>query len=170
MFSLARELKGIPGFNDIPAEQLTPVFEDWLTQSLPFIATKDHDTNWAEFRGMWWTVLYGAGHSGLADTLALADAAPLPLSALRYQTPWKRRLVALCQALQQHAGEEPIFLACREAGKLFGLSHTSIANALRDFVQDGVLTLVRKGHRGWAGHRGRASTYRYVRSEPQKSI
>lgn len=55
-------------------------------------------------------------------------------------------LLRVCVGLQRKVGMgEEIFLSCRKAGEVLGLSHQDASVLMRCLVDDGWLTLVRKG-------------------------
>ncbi len=59
--------------------------------------------------------------------------------------------------LQRVSGEKPFFLACRTAGKLLGVDHTTASRGLFLLRNDGLLEEVEKGNR----INRRASRYKY---------
>jgi hypothetical protein len=68
-----------------------------------------------------------------------------------------RRLVGLCRALQEEAGDQPFFLSCRKAAAALGVdNYRQTAGWLFCMVQAGVLQEVSKG----AGCH--ASRYRFI--------
>ena len=87
-----------------------------------------------------------------------ATEAPLPEIAKKYDIQGLRLLVALCRELQQAAGQDPFFLACRTAGKLLGVSHIQANRWLFLLAYDGIIELVERGEQS----KRRASRYRYV--------
>ena len=52
------------------------------------------------------------GEEPMAQMLAKAKDAPLPIEAQRYEQASLRLLVKLCRELQRAAGDGPFFLSC----------------------------------------------------------
>jgi hypothetical protein len=95
----------------------------------------------------------------------MADAleGPFPPEADLFADESKRRLVALCAALQAHVGDRPFWLSCRDAGAAIGISHVRAATLLKILVGMGLLIAVEAGE-AWVG--GKATRYRWVGSRP----
>ena len=100
------------------------------------------------------------GAGPLGEALAEADSRPFPPSATRYVTPEIKRAVALCAVLQEHAVQQPFYLAINALAEEFDVDAATASRWLRLLVRDGVLSLVKKGNRG------RATEYRYNPAEP----
>ena len=90
-----------------------------------------------------------------------AKQTPVPRAALRYKQDKLRLLVALCRKLQQAAGDDPFFLACRTAGRLLNVDHATAWRWLVLLQHDRVIEEVEKGDRA----KRRASRYRYQGKE-----
>ncbi len=56
-----------------------------------------------------------------------------------------RRLIVLCELLQEFWGDAPFFLPCRKAGEVIGVGHTTANNYLNGLLGAKVLGLVYKG-------------------------
>jgi len=69
-------------------------------------------------------------------------------------------LAALCRELQRAAGDGPIFLSCRKAGELLGLSPAQAGRWLWLLNHDDILRTLEKG--GQAGTPRRATRFRYL--------
>ena len=89
-----------------------------------------------------------------------AERDPLPRAASNYDSEPVKRLIAVCKALQDAAGDKPFFIACRLAGELIGVHYTTAADFLHMLCVDKppVLKVVKKADRA----KRRASRYRYV--------
>ena len=93
--------------------------------ALPAIATKDFETTWDDFVVAWGNVRYPAG-KGPLDEIYRAGLLNMPAIAQEYKVQGVRNLVALCRELQQEAGEQPFFLACRPAAAVLNSGATSV--------------------------------------------
>jgi hypothetical protein len=96
------------------------------------------------------------GTGPLAEALFTADARELPAIAERYSDPRLRRLVGLCNVLQEQAGSKPFYLAAVSVAEETGVRTATVNRWLRLLVRDGVLSRVNRGHSG------KASEYRFV--------
>ena len=90
--------------------------------------------------------------------LERAKQSPLPQAAGRYEQPDLQLLVGICRELQRASGDNPFFLACRTAGKLLGVNHTTASRWLFLLRHNGVIQEVEKGDQV----KRRASRYRYL--------
>jgi hypothetical protein len=160
LFELARRLKAIPHLAGADAAELKPLVRRWHQQALRFIRTKPFEESWLDFADTWDRVRFPAGVGPLETLWAQALAGPLPESALDYDQDGVRRLVALCEQLQRHAGRGTFFLACRTAGQLAGVNHKTAWRWLRLLEIDKVLRRVSTGSK--ATHR--ANEYVYTAS------
>lgn len=155
LFDLARHLKG--KYPDTRPQDHRPVVVEWHRQALPAIGTTSFSTSWGDFCRAW-----AAVHTpndlmdSIMEKLAMASGEiPESFVDLGYgRQDW--RLVKICQALQDRAGDAEFFLSARKAGELLGIHFTDAASMMAAFVADGVLELVEPG----AGNK--ASRYRYV--------
>ena len=144
-FAFARRLKAIPELAHRPVDELRDVVRRWHAAALPIIGTKAFDETWADFVVGWPRVRCPHGAAVLAEAWDRARASPLPPAADRYESDGLRLLVALCAQLQRISGTSPFFLACRNAGGLLGIEHTTAAKWLGLLVHDRILTIVVKG-------------------------
>ena len=69
-------------------------------------------------------------------------------------------LVSLCRELQRAKGEQPFYLGCRTAGKLFSVTHAEAARWLFVLESDGILRVVAKG--GTHENPRKATRFRYL--------
>lgn len=159
VFRLARRLKGIPAYRNLPGTAFHRVVQEWHKLSLPAIATKDFADTWTDFLQGWERVTQPDGEGELDRLYERAlKAKPPPELVERYGEGSKAvRLALLCRELQERASDEPFFLDCRNAGRLLGTDHSSAAALLRLLGIERVIQLVTRGEFGRA-----ASTYRYV--------
>jgi hypothetical protein len=158
LFDLAWGLKALPHLADADPLSLEAVVRKWHELATPFIRTKDWDASWADFLDGWSRVRAPEGE-GLVDSLfRAARDGPLPAAAARFESPEVKQLVALCVALQRHAGDEPFFLDCRNAGRLLGVEHTTAWRWLVYLERVGVLRRVATGSLGSK----KANEYRFL--------
>ncbi|OAB63986.1 hypothetical protein AY599_16450 [Leptolyngbya valderiana BDU 20041] len=155
IMALARRLKARPELADKTAAELLSIIREWHRRAYPVIGTKPFDVTRGAFVRAWGNVHtpYGVTMDGIVRE---ARAAPNPECAGRYEDEQTYLLIRLCKVLSQRYEDGVFWLACREAGKAIGLSHTAAADLLNMLVQDGVLALVRRGERR------RSSDYRYL--------
>ncbi len=85
-----------------------------------------------------------------------AISQPMPAIASNFESNEIRRLIVLCRALQQNAGDKPFFLSCRTAGVLLEISHVLANKWLRLLAFEDVLKVV------IVGTQGKASRFRYL--------
>ena len=156
IFEFARQLKSIPSLALASEETLRPFVEWWHEVALPVIATKAFEETWFDFRNSWKSVRFPAGEEPIAMMYASAISKPMPKCADRYSQPQLQALVALCRELQDEAGDDPIFLAGRNAAAQVGVEHRTAARWLQMLCLDGILRLDEQGSRH------QASEYRYL--------
>ena len=163
VFELARVLKAVPhladaGGNDL--DQLEQYVRIWHNEGVRrgLIDTEPFEESWIDFLQAWPKVKFPKGSEPMTAIFQRATEAPLPEIAKKYDIQGLRLLVALCRELQQAAGQDPFFLACRTAGKLLGVSHIQANRWLFLLAYDGIIELVERGEQS----KRRASRYRYV--------
>lgn len=159
IFELARRLKGIPELRDLPPEVIKPIFKEWHRRAIHTIGTPDFDLNWAIFVNGWLQVLFPMGE-GLEGLLIEADKQAFPLCVMSYESETTRRLIRLLWHLSQRRPEGVFFLSCREAGRLFGMSHNDAARLLKLLVHDRILEVKVESTKT------RATRYRYLGGVP----
>jgi hypothetical protein len=158
VFALARRLKALPHLTDADALDLKPVVRRWHQLALPAIRTKPFEETWLDFVDGWRRVKFPAGAGPVEALWSRALAEPLPAAALAYEQDGVRLLVGLCGQLQRHAGRGTFFLACRTAGALLGVPHTTGWRWLRLLEIDGILRRISTGSKA----SGKANEYRYL--------
>lgn len=156
VFRFARHIVGIAASR----EDLDWAIREWHRQALPVIGTPEFEETRFDFEEAVENVKFPAENADriLTESLAEADAKPLPECAERYEGDAIRRLIALCAEMQKKHGDSPFFLSCRSAGGLLGIKHTTAALYLRGLVRDRVLTEVERSPRGSL----RAIRYKFV--------
>jgi hypothetical protein len=159
---LGRALKAVPALYLAEVGDLKPYVRCWhaLGVELGVIGTLSFDAAWAAFMRVWPKIKFPKGADPMKMIVERAENSPLPPAATNYDSAPVRRLVAICKALQDAAGDKPFFIACRVAGELIGVHYTTAADYLYMLCNDKppVLRLVMKGKCG----KRRASRYRYV--------
>jgi hypothetical protein len=164
LFRFARELKAIPELADAGPRQLSPLVERWFTHAQKILGAEHLlETVHIDFLRAWPKVRHPAGAGPIQELFARAQTRRVPLAGERYQNQKLRLLVSLCWELQEHAGENPWPLSCRQAGELLGVSHTVASNWLFLLVQDEVLELVSVGNQA----SGKASEYRTLENRKE---
>jgi hypothetical protein len=102
----------------------------------------------------WEKVRFPIGRNPLARVMArIRD---FPAEAAAYEGEETRQLVAICQALQEEAGDGPFYLSCRVAADALGLDRMDVHRRLRVLRADGLLQVVKPGTKT------RATRYRYL--------
>jgi hypothetical protein len=158
LFDLARYLRGIAPTAD--PRDFRHVVREWHSLALAVIGTEDFGETWSDFLRGWDNVkmAFGEVMNAIAAKAEVADLPP-GIEGLLYGVTGNR-LVRLCEALAAHQQAEhdgdPLFLSCRQAAELLGISHTAAAKLFKALVADRVLELVKLG-RGYT-----ASRYHYV--------
>jgi hypothetical protein len=141
LFEFARRIKPTADAYGIGASNIVILKETvrvWYDTAKPDATFTDV---WGEFSRALPRVKYPSGTGALHDIIERADSMPPPG---RYDEPKTDRLLAICAALQEAAGDKPFFLSCRIAGEAVGLDHSTAADRLRLFVVDGWLTVAEK--------------------------
>jgi hypothetical protein len=158
LLRLARALKAIPSLADAPTKALRPIVRRWHELAKPVIGTQPFDDSWFDFARAWPGVKFPLGTEPMALIFAKAVESEPPPEALEYEQPALRLLVALCRELQRAAGDGPLYLSCRTAGRLVGVSYKTAAAWLAGLAVDDVLEVVSRGDQKTM----KASRYRYL--------
>jgi hypothetical protein len=155
-----RALKAIPRLADANPGDFEPVVWRWhgLGLARGVIGSEPFEETWIDFLRGWPKVRFPKGSEPMTAIYERAKRLPVPQAAQRYELPGLRLLAALCQELQRASGDKPFFLACRTAGKLLGVDHTTAWRWLFLLAHDNLITEVEKGDRA----RRRASRYRWL--------
>jgi len=159
VFEFARALLAVPGLAGAGLPVVRPMVRRWHERALPRIGTKPFEDSWAEFIRAWKNAKLPLGVK-MSEILSRAEAAPLPVEALNYESEEVRRLLVLCRELQRMHGAKPFFLACRKAGEALELDHVSASRWLNVLVADGILEVVEKGRQAKSARR--ATRFRYL--------
>ena len=159
VFEFARALQAIPHLADANPNDLEQYVRTWhdLGVAQGVIGSTSFDETRGDFIYGWPRVKFPKGEDPVTLIFERAKQAPMPAAASRYDSPEVRLLVALCRELQRVSGEAPFFLACRTAGKLFGVDYTTASRWFFLLRNDGLLEEVEKG----SLIKRRASRYRY---------
>ena len=158
VFEFARALKAIPQLVDADPRDLRDAVKHWHQRALPMISTKPFTETWIDFLKGWPNVRYPRGEEPITAIFTHACNRGLPPEADDYDQVKLQLLVGLCRELQRGAGDSPFFLACRTAGDLLEVDHTTASRWLFLLVSDGLLEEVEKGEHA----KKRASCYRYM--------
>lgn len=155
LLDLARLARFHPDLANASNDTLKALVRRWHKQALPFIATKDFDTSWADFLYALERVHTPLGQGQLEtimqDIPSQIPDAMLPPPAREYETPEVRRLVVLCRELQRASGAEPFYLSANTAAMLLGLPATDaerkrVGRWLATLLtHDGILRIVKPG-------------------------
>jgi hypothetical protein len=155
VFRFCRYLKAMPDCHDAPAEAFRNVLVEWHRQARPYIRTKPFDETWTDFCYAWPRVAFPHGQDPFSKLWEKAMRMKEPDAAARYDCPKTRKLICLCDVLQEVAGEGPFFVACRKAGELIGLDPANAWRRFRMLETDGLLEVVQRGTKS------AATRYRY---------
>ena len=94
--------------------------------------------------------------------LEQAKRLPPPRAAAGYEQAGLRLLATVCRELRDRSvGQEPFYLACRTAGRMLDVDHSTASRWLWLLAHDGIVEEVEKGDRS----RRRASRYRYLATD-----
>jgi hypothetical protein len=168
-FGLARELKALAWATSLPLAGLCWAVRRWHKAALPNIRTKDFAVTWEDFLRGWANVTFPVGTSTVDAVFGEAVAGPPPSWLVRRygKASPRTRLAVFCEALSRghqvpsklDDGVEVIYLDCRNAGRLLGVSHRAAARHFLRLCDDGVLDRLTQGRRGvaseyvWVGDR-----------------
>jgi hypothetical protein len=166
LFDFARQLKSHSDLADQTAEQLQLIVRKWWRRASPVVRTQDFAETFSDFRRAWAEIRWPAGTGSFQAALQRAQAGPELDEAKQFRKPFMRRLVALCRELQRENGDQPFFLACRDAAAAVGLegdgSHVTAWRGLERIchTEPPVLQKVSSGTKGTRG--GKANEYRWL--------
>lgn len=105
----------------------------------------------------------------LAWTALLEELNRRPLPPVDiYEGKEIRRLIVLCEILQEFWGASPFFLPCRKAGEVIGVSHSTANNYLNSLLGAKVLKLVSQG--GMIKGQKVSTRYRYFPNQTMTQI
>jgi hypothetical protein len=164
VFELARKLKSLPQFAEADPGDLEPLLRLWHELALPIIMTKPFMETEIDFRHAWEKVKFPTGSGPLDAAWGQALNMAEPAEAGRYDDERARRLLTFCGLLQARAGSRPFYLACRSAGRLCGVVHTTAWRWLQLFERHGVLVRVSTGSQA----KRKANEYRYPLAAAQR--
>jgi hypothetical protein len=169
IFGLAMRLRQIGWKVDPDSDDFRTVFDRWWELAEPRVRTKDPEVSLREFSHAWRDVRLGIHAGRIGQAIAWRLAQPLPESPLpKFDDEPTRKLVAVCEVLQEVAGREPFYLSCRDAAAYCGFATNQTAsNRLKSLVKVGVLEVVKAGIPSATVRV--ASTYRYARPESGSS-
>jgi len=156
IFGLARRLKGIPEFADLPPMELLPIVREWHRLALPAIGTKGFGVTLADFLHAWESVRFPVNAEYLADVFSRAEKNPVG----DFDDPNVRVLAAVCRELQADSGDKPFFLAVRDAGGFFGFGKDTGSKLLKVLEALGYIEVLVKG--GTREHPMHATRFRYL--------
>jgi len=154
LLELARMLKFMPEFADIPATRigfLKPYLKRWWKMAKPHTSGKHPHfwTSWQDFVFAWEEarVPFGATMQAIFDK---ARSTPAPKVAVeRYGDGSLRALLAsLCRELQRFNGGKSFFLTGRTAGPLMGVSDVHAWRWLKQLAEDHIIDPLKKHPRG----------------------
>ena len=161
-FRLCRALKSMPQYTAADPDDLWDEFNRFYHQAQRNLQAEGFDLTdaWCEFRERWDKVKYPVGQNPLTDVVKRAKQRE-PLSKLaRYpESDVLNLLAGICAELQDSAGEDPLYLGARTAGKLLNVDKMKAHRKLRVLEQDQILVVV---ERGTSGPHGKATRYRYM--------
>jgi hypothetical protein len=158
----------MPANTDADPKAFRSVVREWHRQALPNIRTKEFEETWIDFLKAWSKIRHKIGDQPIQQAFRRAVESDLPLVALQ-QYPDNQRiqfLVALCRELQEDAGDQPFFLACRTVASLFDVAPMTASRWLFLLESDEIIETVIKGT--FAANR-RATRFRYVAREQMSS-
>lgn len=163
LFYFCRWLKGILELAELPVKELRPIVQEWHQKALPVIGTKPFVTTWADFTYGWLKVKWPKGTEILKKAVDNAHKANdiLP-EAKEYDKKEVQLLVRVCYELQKLQGEEPFWIACRDAGGIVGVSHKTANKYLHMLVADEILEVAKKHTTT------EATRYKYVANTKKK--
>jgi hypothetical protein len=158
IFKFARRLKAIAGLDTSPAALLTYI-KEWHRQALPNIRTKQFQTTEIDFYDSWENSKVPLSDEHLWNLVHEKLKQPDPAWFRDWFFPQSgKRLLRVCIALQEYAGDKHFFLSARRAGDAIGMAPKDANALLRRLVKRGILEVVEKG----TYQSGQATTFRYI--------
>jgi hypothetical protein len=157
LWHFARRLKGIPGLDTSPAA-LESYARAWYDRARPFIKTVRFEATELAFYDAWTNA-----DTPLTDdqfltwARAILDGPDPDWLGGVFLPAAGKKLLRVCAALQQRAGETPFFLAARSAASAVGVDPTYANEVLKRLVKAGYLEVVEKG----VYATGKATTWRF---------
>ena len=164
LFTLARLLKALPGFEGVDPLHLYPIVKEWHRRAEPKINHKQFEISFADFCDGWDRVRYPGQSGPIGQVFERARSQPLPPEAMQFPCQTPRLLVALCCKLQREAGDEPFWLDERTVAGLLGVNQTTANHWFRVLRKRRILERIAKGSPG------RASHYRYIGTEGEVKL
>lgn len=161
-FELLRDLHAIPDFRGTSwkdvQDVMYPIIADWYGHS-EGVVTDSLEATFVECASAWEKVKVPKGEGVLE--IAYQQSLNVELPPLNPKLPLSEKLmplVRLCFALQQHHGQNPFFLSCRDAAEFGNTNHNTAASWLTYLCMAEVLKLETPG-----SLIGRKSTeYRFI--------
>jgi hypothetical protein len=145
IFRFARRLKGIDGL-EVSARALKGYIREWHRQAEPTIKTKEFDVTDAAFFDAWNNVEVPLSDDAFWSLVKEAMSQPDPAWFEDWFFPEKgQRLLRVCMALQELAGDEPFFLSARMASVAVGVTPNLACELFKKLVTAGYLQVVEKG-------------------------
>ena len=155
ILDLARGLKFNAGMQARPFSDLRPIVKQWHTEALPFIATKEFTTTWADFVYAWKHARLPLG-AVLETAWQRAIEESQPAIAANYDSEPVRRLISFCAVLGGLTPTGDFFLSSHVAARFLKAHQPQVLRWFKMLEADGNILLV---HRGDAH---RANRYRWT--------
>ena len=164
LFELARRLKAIPEFADLPTTEIDPLkpyLRRWWKRAKPNTSGTHprFEQSWKDFVFAWEEARIPHGAT-MQELFELArEAAPPTKAVEKYGAGSLRTLLAcLCRELQHFHGGDRFYLSGRAAAPLLGISDVQAWRWLNTLERDGIIRLLKTYPRGTR----MAREYRYV--------
>jgi len=155
IFTLCQYIQGmLPEIDS--HEDLKAIVERWYERYELVLEDKEGDLLsfvyvWSEFLDLWPKIEYPK-HDTLYKAIKQAIDSPVPEEVKHWHDENYKMLASVCRELQRLRGAEPFFLSSYDAGKILGKSQPAAFKALKMFVAEGLLKVIKKGDRNHANY------------------
>ena len=148
LWEFARRLKGVAGL-DTSAVALEAYISEWYRRARPVIRSKGFEKTELAFYDAWTNAETPLTDDQFVVWIRPALVGPDPewLRAVFFPESGKR-LLRVCAALQERAGDAPFFLAARTAASVLGVEPPYVSELFKRLVKAGYLEVVEKGTYG----------------------
>lgn len=160
-FVLARGIKTIEKQRGsrFSGKELIAAFKTWHSQNRFLRPGQDVEEYYWEFDRAYASAKYAFGEGQMQDAWERALQSEVPEKAMVLPGKKAQQVAALCRELQEQAGSEPFYLACRTVAQLLKHnSHSAAAAIMRALVDCEIIQAVEVG----GPHNNKATRYRFI--------
>lgn len=146
IFQYCRWLKSIPKLENSTARQVKSLCRMWHEKAQSAIGTKPFDDTWADFSYAWDRVKYPKGHGIIlkkAVEMALGNEKRLEVED-NYDSKEAHLLIRVIYFMSQLNDEHEVWLSCRDAADILGVSPPKANKYIKMLEVDEVILLQKK--------------------------